>query len=311
MTTMNNNNLLKIFLATFAIATTNTIAGPLRDRIAERRAVQHDEETGVRETAVIPAGVQVIRDVGYGRDDEQRFDVYLPRNAQNAPVILIVHGGGWKRGDKAEKAVIENKVPHWTSRGFIFISTNYRLLPKADPIEQAGDVARALAFAQRNAASWGGDPSKFILMGHSAGAHLVALLTSSPDHALQLGALPWLGTVMLDGAGLNIPKMMGEPHFDLYDDAFGTDPAYWRRASPFHQLQANAYPMLAVCSTQRNDACEQAHEFAAKSKSLGVRTQVLEQDLSHREINLLLGEQSRYTDAVDTFIATLGPRVAR
>lgn len=315
-----------MFLSALVLATAvnAALAGPLRDRFAERRA-QQDEESevvdGVQDTASLPAGVRVIRDVAYGRDNEQRFDVYLPsgaymannaHNGHTAPVILMVHGGGWKRGDKAERAVIENKVPHWTSQGFIFISTNYRLLPKAAPIDQAEDVARALAVAQRNAAAWGGDPSKFILMGHSAGAHLVALLSAMPDRALRLGASPWLGTVMLDGAGLDIPKIMTQKHFPLYDDAFGTDPAYWRRASPYHQLSANALPMLAVCSTQRREACVQANDFDAKAKTLGVRTQVLEQDLSHREINLLLGERGRYTATVDAFIRSIAePRRAQ
>lgn len=310
MTASNKKKLLGTFLSILALTfiANTALAGPLRDRIAERRAQNNDESDETHETASLPAGVQVIRDVAYGRDNEQRFDVYLPRQAQNAPVILMVHGGGWKRGDKAERAVIENKVPHWTAQGFIFISTNYRLLPKAGPIDQAEDVARALAHAQRNAASWGGDPSKFILMGHSAGAHLVGLLTASPDKALRHGASPWLGTVMLDGAGLDIPKMMGQKHFALYDDAFGTDPAYWRRASPYHQLSSNAYPMLAVCSTQRKQACEQAHDFDAQAKTLNVRTEVLEQDLSHREINLLLGERSRYTATVDVFIRSLEGR---
>lgn len=310
MMSLNKKKLLGLFLSTLVLAAAAdaAVAGPLRDRLAERRAQHDDESDEEHEAASLPAGVQAIRDIAYGRDNAQRFDVYLPRQAQNAPVILMVHGGGWKRGDKAERAVIENKVPHWISQGYIFISTNYRLLPEAGPIDQAEDVARALAVAQRHAASWGGDPSKFILMGHSAGAHLVALLTSSPDKALRLGAASWLGTVMLDGAGLDIPKIMGQKHFPLYDDAFGTDPAYWRRASPYHQLSANALPMLAVCSTQRKEACVQAHDFDAKANTLGVRTQVLEQDLSHRDINLLLGERSSYTATVDAFIRSLAGR---
>lgn len=302
----------------FMLAADMAVAGPLRERIAERRAAQAEEELGDTEDgasgASLPAGVQVIRDVAYGRANEQRFDVYLPpqgqraQHANNAPVILMVHGGGWKRGDKAERAVIENKMPHWTSQGFIFISTNYRLLPGTGPVEQAEDIAHALAAVQRNAASWGGDPSRVILMGHSAGSHLVALLSASPDKALRLGASPWLGSVLLDSAALDVVKIMEERHFPLYDDAFGSDPSYWRRASPYHHLSAGAPPMLAVCSTQRKASCPQAREFAAKAATLGVRAPVLEQDLSHREINLLLGEPGRYTAAVDAFIRSLEVR---
>ncbi|RZI45035.1 alpha/beta hydrolase [Herbaspirillum sp. HC18] len=284
-------------------------AGPLRQRLAERRAAQEepDDDDGEPMPAALAGDMQVARDVAYGRDDEQRFDVYLPRSnqLQNAPVICMVHGGGWYRGDKAMRSVVANKAAHWVPRGFVFISTNYRLVPKAAPLEQAEDVARAIAHAQRNAASWGGDPSKFILMGHSAGAHLVALLSAEPAKAQRIGAAPWRGSVLLDSAALDVPKIMEDRHFPLYDRAFGTDPLYWRRASPYHQLTADAAPMLAVCSAQRATSVQQSREFAAKANSLGVRTQALPEDLSHREINVELGTEGAYTRAVDGFIASV------
>ena len=108
----------------------------------------------------------------YGSDKQQRFDVYGPLEAKEAPIIFMVHGGACSLGNKAQGAVVENKVARWVPGGFIVISTNYRLLLTVGPIEQAKDVARALAVAQDKAASWGGDRTKFILMGHSAGAHL-------------------------------------------------------------------------------------------------------------------------------------------
>ena len=92
--------------------------------------------------------------------------------------MFVVHGGGWRRGDKAARAVVENKVARWTKAGFIVISTNYRLLPAADPIAQAGDLARAVSIAQQRLPAWGGDPDRVVLVGHSAGAHLVALLAT-------------------------------------------------------------------------------------------------------------------------------------
>lgn len=286
-------------------------AGPLRDRIAQQVAAQQndalDDGEADAELAALSPDVQVVRDVAYGRANEQRFDVYLPRRTQlhNAPVILMVHGGGWYRGDKAMRSVVDNKARHWVRDGFIFISTNYRLVPDAAPVEQAEDVARALAVAQRNAAAWGGDPSRFILMGHSAGAHLVALLTASPEKAARVGASPWLGTVALDGAALDVVQMMEAPHAPLFDRAFGDNPLYWRLASPYHQLTAGAPPILLVCSTQRGASCPQAKHFATRAAALRIRAHVSEQDLSHREINQLLGEEGRYTATVDAFIRTL------
>jgi arylformamidase len=274
-------------------------AGILRDLLARRDASQ---------PITLPADVQTLHDIAYGSDQRQRFDVYLPPHAQNAPVIFMVHGGGWRTGDKKSGAVVENKAARWLPRGFIFISVNYRLLP-TDPLQQADDVAHALAAAQAKAATWGGDPSRFILMGHSAGAHLVALLSADPARAFKVGAKPWLGSILLDSAALNVEKIMEGRHFRLYDDAFGNQPAYWRSASPFDLLTPKAPPMLAVCSTRRKDSCPQAQDFVAKAGSLGVRAQVLPEDFSHREINELLGKDPVYTRAVETFMGSLDASV--
>lgn len=288
--------------------------GTLRERIAEHRLTQQAEALDETEAAgriELPPGVRLVRDVAYGKSEQQRMDVYLPRHAAAAPVILMVHGGGWRRGDKRMDSVVQNKMSRWVSQGFIFISINYRLLPEADPIEQARDVARALAAAQDKAVEWGGDPEKFILMGHSAGAHLSALLATSPGLASQSGARPWLGTVALDSAAFNVVQIMEARHPGLYDDAFGEDPAYWRRASPYHQLTAAMRPLMAVCSTRRSDSCQQAHRFDDKAAALKVRVDVLEEDLSHREINQQLGLEGSYTDSVESFMGTLDRAVGR
>lgn len=291
-------------------------AGPLRERLAERRAAQNtveelDDEGFGQDTYSLPAGTRLIRDVAYGKESAQRFDVYAPAQASNAPVLLMVHGGGWARGDKAMPAVFENKVARWVPRGFIVVSTNYRMLPGAGPLEQAGDVARALAAAQAKAASWGGDPKRFVLMGHSAGAHLVALLTAAPALAAEAGAGPWLGTIALDSAALDVVQTMQGRHLRLYDRAFGSDPPAWRAASPYQALSAATAPFLAVCSTRRHDACPQAAAFTEKARSLGTRASVLKENLSHRDINLTLGLPGSYTDLVEAFLAGLDPAVAR
>ncbi|RFC36436.1 MAG: alpha/beta hydrolase fold [Candidatus Nitrotoga sp. LAW] len=168
-------------------------AGTFRDRIIEYRLEQQArdiEDGGHAEPVSLPSGGRLVSDLAYGRDNQQRMDVYLPQQANGAPVIFMVHGGAWRWGDKGATAVVQNKVARWVSKGFIFISVNYRLLPKARPLEQAQDIASALATAQSRATSWGGDPRKFIVMGHSAGAHLTALLTASPDMAFKRGVKP-------------------------------------------------------------------------------------------------------------------------
>jgi len=312
MQTPDDNRQRRILLAMLMLAAANpsAFAQGLRERAARRRTREEELDDGdddrMEDSLSFAPHAQRIRDVAYGPDDDQRFDVYLPRKAvQNAPVIFMAHGGGWKRGDKAMRSVVANKVAHWLPKDCLFISTNYRLLPQAAPVEQAEDIVRAVIAAQRQASSWGGDPSRFILMGHSAGAHLVALASAAPARAQRQGALPWLGAVLLDSASLDVVKTMEGPHLPLHDNAFGSDPATWRRASPYHQLTPGAPPMLAVASTERRSAVPQARHFAAKAASLGVRAEVLEQALSHREINEQLGLPGAYTAAVDAFISGL------
>lgn len=254
----------------------------------------------------LPAHVRVLRDVAYGSEALQHMDVYLPQSAvTNAPVLLMVHGGAWRGGDKAAQAVVEHKAAYWVSKGWVLVSINYRLLPNSGPLEQLQDLVQALGMAQSMSSRWGADPGKFVLMGHSSGAHLVALLSASPEMALRLGTRPWLGAVLLDSAALDVPALMGQRHLRLFDAAFGQDTGYWRATSPLHQLNASGPPMLLVCSTRRSSSCAQADQFAAEAQRLKRSASVLRQDASHREINQTLGQPGPYTDAVNSFMTTV------
>ncbi|MEP6565505.1 MAG: alpha/beta hydrolase fold domain-containing protein [Mesorhizobium sp.] len=269
-------------------------------------AVGLDDAGAPARRIALPAGASVIRDLAYGPHAAQRMDVYLPAHPHDAPVLLMVHGGGWAVGDKAAAGVVANKVARWLPQGYIFISVNNRLLPDADPIEQADDVARALAAAESKARSWGGDPAKFVLIGHSAGAHLVALLAADPAITARNGAGPWLGTITLDSAAFDIAQIMQGSHFRLYDRAFGSDPAFWRKASPTYRLSAAPAPMLLVCSSRRANSCPQARGFADKAIARRGRVTVLPVAMTHGEINKDLGLAGNYTQAVESFLRSLG-----
>lgn len=263
---------------------------------AERQPRLTGKELGV-------PGASVLTDLAYGTDSKQKIDVYLPPHPDHAPIIVMVHGGAWRFGDKASRNVVENKAAHWLPQGKIFVSVNNRLLPDAKPLDQARDVAAALAFVQKQAASWGGDPSLIVLMGHSAGAHLVALLSSDPSVFAEQGLTPWRGTVALDSAAMNVPRIMQARHHQFYDQAFGDQPDYWRETSPYDRLNPNkAIPMLLVCSSSRRTSCPQAHAFAERVTQQGSTAQVWEEDKTHAEINRDLGLPSPYTARVDAFI---------
>ncbi|MBH2043317.1 MAG: alpha/beta hydrolase [Comamonadaceae bacterium] len=309
-------------LAALTLATSSAKAQTSAQSSGRLRTLIAQKQAAVTEAA-LPGGVQRIADVPYGVDPAQRMDVYVPTSpatgtnrlvasAVRAPVIFMVHGGGWRHGDKAMGRVVQEKVARWVPRGFVLISVNYRLLPETPVDQQERDVQAALMAAQQRATTWGADPSRFILMGHSAGAHLAALLNARAPQALREGAWPWLGTVVLDSAVMNVPAYMRAPHMPLYDDAFGADPAYWRALSPLHQWTAGAPAVQMVCSTERADQpCHQAEALARHVHSLGGRAEVLPQDLGHGEINAQLGLESGYTRAVEAFMGSLDAEVAR
>lgn len=243
----------------------------------------------------------------YGPDSAQRLDIYLPARPQGAPVLVMVHGGAWMYGRPDAPNVVDAKVSHWVrERGFVFVSVGYRLVPAVDVATQAQDVAHALAKVQRLAPDWGADPRKLVLMGHSAGAHLVALLSADPAQAVAQGARPWRGSVVLECAALDTEALMQRRHLRMYDRAFGPDPAAWRAVSPTARLAPGSLPMLLVCAGERrDDSCGQSAKFAGRVQEAGGRATVLPQPLSHSEVNARLGEPGAYTEAVDRFIDTL------
>ena len=289
--------------------------GTLREAAARVRDTRVPEEIDDGADDVVrislPPNVKVQRDVTYGPDSKHRFDAYIPARASHAPVMFLVHGGGWRTGDKAGRALVENKVARFTRAGFIVISTNFRLLPTADPLAQASDVARAVAFAQQRLPEWGGEPDHIVLLGHSTGAHTAALLATDQTILGHQGARPVLGTIILDSPVLDVEQLMKTPHLPLYDAVFGVRPRYWRAASPVRMLGAGAAPFLLVCSTLRKESCPEAARFVKRANALGVTTQVLRQPLSHRQINEQLGTPGAYTTGVDGFLQTLDYSLAR
>lgn len=259
-----------------------------------------------------------LKDVAYGSDKLETLDVFKPKRATGAPpapVIVMVHGGGWCVGDKAGAQMTANKVARWVTRGFVFVSVDYPMLNEgSNALAQAGHVAQAAAFVQQHAAQWGGDGGKLILVGHSAGAHLVSLVNADAALRKAHGVRRILGTVSLDAGAIDVLKQMPNVYPFLkqrYHEAFGNTEAEWIAASPFHTLDRSAAPWLGVCSTTRkDDSCGQARAYAAKSNALGIHAAVLPEDMSHAAINKSLGLPGPYTEGVEAFMATLDPDVA-
>ncbi|MDP2206988.1 MAG: alpha/beta hydrolase [Alphaproteobacteria bacterium] len=260
-----------------------------------------------------------VKDVAYGTHERQRFDVYLPKGEAArggpAPMILMAHGGGWCVGDKSLKSTVQNKVARWTAKGFVVASTNYPMLTHGrDALAQAHEVAAAAAFLQKNAGQWGGDSTKLILMGHSAGAHLVSLVGTAKDIRDAAGMQDVLGVVSIDAGATDLEMQMPKvlPFLKVrYTEAFGADPARWPQMSPFHRLDKTSAPWLGICSTTRPDKpCEQSEAYVQKSLALGIPAAMLALPKGHGKLNSELGQKGSYTDSVEKFMASLDTEVA-
>ena len=146
------------------------------------------------------------------------LDIYRPKSPSNAgqqaalPVVVMIHGGGWRTGDKANESQGKQKASFFTGRGFVYVSINYRLSPAVQHPAHVEDVAKALAWVADHIASYGGDPERIFLMGHSAGAHLAALVTTDERYLSKLGksSLKLNGVILLDTAGYDIARNIDE-----------------------------------------------------------------------------------------------------
>ncbi len=269
-------------------------AGRLRDKIKERVMKR---EAGKAERTGSPVVERRGEEFAYGSAELQKLDFFRAKTA-SAALVVFVHGGGWDKGDK-NNATGRYKAPHYGDQGYAFASINYRLLPNGTVEQQAADVANALAYLRGNAAKLGFDPGRIVLMGHSAGAHLVALVGTDPQYLRAAGmTLSELrGVISLDGACYDVPaQMIDGPKMmkDTYKDAFGTDPARQRALSPTLQAAPpNASPFLII-HVEREDGTRQSAGLAAALRQSGVPVQltgVKGKGLKgHVEINRSMGD---------------------
>ena len=139
--------------------------------------------------------------------ERQVLDIYAPEDAQKLPVVFWIHGGGWQTGDMTN---VQIKPRVFADRGFVFVATNYRLLPDFEMGVIVRDVAKSLGWVHKNIAEYGGDPTRIFVMGHSAGAQLAALLCID-DRYLKTEGVPFgvlRGCVPVDGDTYDIPAII-------------------------------------------------------------------------------------------------------
>ncbi|MBK9202720.1 MAG: alpha/beta hydrolase [Candidatus Obscuribacter sp.] len=171
----------------------------------------------------------------------QQLDIYHDDSLHNAPVIVMVHGGAWHSGDKSDYDVALSRARLFLAKRFVYVSINYRLAPQSKHPCQTEDLASAIAWLNKNIARYGGNASKMILVGHSAGGHIVSLLIADPHYlrAKSAASSAIKAAVLLDPAALDLEgswSRSGYTNSSQLTDAFGKERANWLSASPLHQL---------------------------------------------------------------------------
>ncbi|CAN5376126.1 alpha/beta hydrolase [soil metagenome] len=219
--------------------------------------------------------------VAFGPDPLQAYDLYP--GLATGPVLLFVHGGGWARGQRS----MVNALPDYCRRHhFTLASTGYRLVPAVSAREEAEDVAAAVASLKSQLP---GRP--IFLLGHSAGAHLAALIGIDPVYLGAHGLTPVdiAGVILLDGAGYDAtlprgPGFVGQVLEGMYDRAFGDQRA---RLSPLKRILAGqAYPPFLIFHiASRADSTAQSEALQQALVQVGGQAEVAVADDTHMSIN--------------------------
>ncbi len=234
--------------------------------------------------------------------ERQVLDLYTPPNATNLPVVFWIHGGGWQAGDKSD---VKLKPQWFMDKGFVFISTDYRLLPSVDMGTLIRDVAKAFGWMHQHVAEYGGDPTRVLVGGHSAGAQLAALICTD-DRYLKAEGVSFdvlMGCVPVDGDTYDVPAIIetaetrrrvhGQPQAQFgHREKFGNAPEKHRDYSAVTHVAKgkNIPPFLILHVADHPDTSAQAFRLGSVLKEAGVKTTVFgAKDTNHSRLNDNLG----------------------
>ena len=261
---------------------------------------------------------EIKKDISYATPADQRqvLDVYSPAGAKNLPVVFWIHGGGWQTGDKTD---VQVKPRAFMDRGFVFVSTNYRLLPQVDMGTIVRDVAGAIRWVHDHITEYGGDPQRLFVMGHSAGAQLAALICTDDRYlkseGLSLAIIK--GCVPVDGDTYDVPAIIetaetrrrvhGQPQLKFgHREKFGNDPAKHRDFSAVTHVARDKGipPFLIMHVADHPDTTAQAQRLADVLKTSGVPVRVFgARESNHNKLNADLGvPDSPATKALFEFV---------
>jgi acetyl esterase/lipase len=246
----------------------------------------------------------VKRNIPYADPAHERhvLDIYSPSGAKNLPVVFWIHGGGWQTGDKSS---VQLKPQAFVDKGFVFVSTNYRLLPDVEIETIFRDIAKSIHWVHDHIAEHGGDPKRLLVMGHSAGAQLAALVCID-DRYLKAEGLSLdiiKGCVPVDGDTYDVPAIIetgetrrrvhGQPPAKFgHREKFGNDSAKHRDYSAVTHVTKDKGipPFLILHVADHPDVSAQAQRLGNVLKEAGVPVKVFgAKETSHTKINADLG----------------------
>lgn len=242
------------------------------------------------------AEYQVHRDLPYAepKNERQMLDIYTPANAKDRPILFWIHGGGWRRG---EKNTLQKKPLAFTNKGYILVSTAYRFAPQVTVQEMTGDIAKSIRWVHDHAKEYGGDPNTIIVLGHSAGAHLAALVCTDESYlkAEGLSLKNVKGCIPVDVSVYDIPKRLkdgGSVGPGTFTALFGDTLESQQNYSPAFHVAAgkNIPPFLILHVADRADTKAQSQWFADKLRAAKVTAEVVAAEgKTHGTINADLG----------------------
>jgi acetyl esterase/lipase len=260
----------------------------------------------------------VKRDIPYAEpvNERQMLDIYAPENAKDLPVVFWIHGGGWQVGDKTS---VQAKPQALVDKGFVFVATNYRFLPNVDMGTIVRDVAKSIRWVHDHIAEHGGDPNRILVMGHSAGAQLAALICTD-DRYLKAEGLSLAiikGCVPVDGDTYDVPLMIAtsaarrktlgqpDPKFGHYQK-FGNDPVKHYDFSAVNHVARDKgiSPFLLLHVADHVDTTAQAQRLASVLVEAGISATLFgANDTDHSKLNDDLGlPDDQATNALWKFV---------
>jgi len=232
--------------------------------------------------------------IAYGPEARQKLDVYKPQKAGgDKPVVVFLYGGSWKNGDRESYRFAGQA---FASRGYVTVIPDYRTYPEVRFPAFVEDAAEAVAWVRKNISRFGGDPSRIVLAGHSAGAHIAALLAYD-DHYLKAAGVPMTSIAAL--VGLAGPYYFDPQKYDslraIFETAKRPD-----EARPITFVMPGQPPSLLIHGTADTTVWpKNSRELSAKLKAAQVPVHLVElEDVGHIGVLLALAKPFQEDDGV-------------